>query len=67
MKEKLILELALWLLPKVTVGTAQFMAWIGTLRQSAMQSEEWTDEYEQTWRAGMLSHNLRPEEIPDPR
>jgi len=60
-----LIELGLTLLPKITVGVAQFVSWLSTLRAAAQQAEVWTPEYEAAWRAGLLSHELRPEEIPD--
>lgn len=60
-----IIELALTLLPKITVGVQEFITWLNTLRAAAKQSEVWTPEYEAAWRAGLLTHDLRPEEIPD--
>ena len=59
------IELALALLPKVTVGITQFVAWIATLKSAAQQSGEWTPEYDAQWRAGLLSQNLDPAEFPD--
>ena len=61
-----LIELALTLLPKVTVGVTQLVSWISTLRVAAKQDGEWSDEYESAWRAGLLSQNLDPAEIPDP-
>lgn len=60
-----LIELGLTLLPKVTVGVTQFVAWLNTLRAAAQQSGEWTPEHETQWRAGLLSQQLAPEEIPD--
>jgi hypothetical protein len=60
-----LLELALTLLPKVTVGVSDFVNWISTLRSAVQQSGHWTPEYEAQWRAGLLKHDLAPEEIPD--
>lgn len=59
------LELALIMLPKITVGVTQFVAYIATLKSALQQSGEWTDAFEQQWRAALLSQGLRPEEIPD--
>lgn len=60
-----LLELGLTLLPKVTVGVTDFVNWVNTLRAAAQQSGEWTPEYEAQWRAGLLSQQLAPEEVPD--
>lgn len=60
-----IAELALVLLPKVTVGVMQFTQWLATIRASLNQTGEWSPEFEAQWIAGLTSHNLRPEEIPD--
>jgi len=60
-----LIELALTLLPKITVGVTQFVAWLGVLRATAQQAEVWSPEYEAAWVAGLLAHELRPEEIPD--
>jgi hypothetical protein len=60
-----LIELGLTLLPKITVGVVQFVAWLNTLRAAAKQAEVWTPEYEAAWRSGLLSHELKPEEIPD--
>lgn len=59
------LEVGLLLLPKVTTGLTQFVAWVNSLRTALQQTGEWTAEYEAAWRAALLSHDLRPEEIPD--
>ena len=58
-------ELALVLLPKITIGVEQFITWIATLRTSLKQTGEWTVDFEAAWKEGLLSHNLKPEEIPD--
>jgi len=60
-----LLELGLTLLPKVTVGVTQFVAWLGALRTAVQQTGAWTAEYEAQWRAGLLNHKLAPEEVPD--
>lgn len=60
-----IAELALVLLPKITIGVEQFVTWIATLRSSLKQSGEWTVDFEASWKEALLSHNLNPEEIPD--
>jgi len=60
-----MIEVALVLLPKVTYGVAEFVAWVGSLRQIAKQAEVWTLDYETAWREGLLSQNILPEELPD--
>lgn len=60
-----MLELGLTLLPKVTVGVTEFVTWLSTLRRAVQQAAAWTPEYEAAWRAGLLQHDLTPEEIPD--
>lgn len=58
-----LIELALTLLPKITVGVTQFVAWLNTLRAAAKQDGIWTAEYEAAWVEALLHHELRPEEI----
>lgn len=62
-----LIQLGLALLPTVTTGVTQFVAWINTLRTAAAQSSEWTPELEANYRATLLRHDLTPEELPDPR
>lgn len=59
------LQLALVLLPKITTGIVEFVAWIATLRRVLQQSGEWTADYEAQWREALLSRNILPEELPD--
>lgn len=59
------LSFALFLLPRVTVGVEQLIHWIVKLRSALQQTGEWTPAHEAQWRAGLLTHHLRPEEIPD--
>lgn len=60
-----LIELALTLLPKVQTGVTEFIAWIASLKAIAQQNAEWTPEFEQAWREGLLYHNTGPEELPD--
>lgn len=60
-----LIEIGLTLLPKVTVGVTQFITWLNTLRTAAQQAEIWTAAHEAEWVAGLTTHALRPEEIPD--
>lgn len=60
-----LIELGLTLLPKITVGVAQFVAWLNILRTVAKQAEVWSLDYEAAWVDGLLHHGLRPEEVPD--
>lgn len=59
------IEIGLAILPKITVGVTEFIAWISKLREAAQQAEIWTEAYEAAWRAALLSHNILPEEKPD--
>ena len=60
-----ILELALTLLPKITVGLTEFVAWVATLRKAAQQADEWTADHESMWRDALISQGLDPAEMPD--
>jgi hypothetical protein len=60
-----MVELALVILPKVTVGASHLVNWITSLRAAAMQSGEWTPELNNQWRAALLQQGIAPEETPD--
>lgn len=62
-----LIELALTLLPKVQTGVTEFIAWIASLRAISQQDGEWTPEFEQAWRDGLMFHSIGPEELPDPK
>lgn len=60
-----IIKIALALLPEVRTGITELVAFIAKLRAAAIQTGEWTEEFESAWRAGLLAQELRPEEVPD--
>ena len=60
------IKIALALLPEVKTGIVELIAFIAKLRSAARQTGDWTPEFEAQWRDGLLTHGLRPEEVPDP-
>lgn len=62
-----IIQLALALLPLVQTGVPQFIAWIESLKSSAQQTGEWTDEQEAAYRAALFAKTGDPAYAPDPK
>lgn len=60
-----ILQLALQILPLVTTGITEFVAWINSLRASLQQTEEWTPELEAAYRAALWAKTQDPAYKPD--
>lgn len=58
--------LAIQLLPLVTAGTHEFIAWIEAMRTSLQQADEWTDEQEASFRAALWAKTADPAYQPDP-
>lgn len=61
-----IIALATQLLPLVTTGVPEFIAWIQSLRAAAQQSGEWTPAQELSYRAALFAKMQDPAYQPDP-
>lgn len=55
-----IIALALQLLPLVTTGVTQFIAWIDSLKAAAQQAGEWTAEQESAYRTALFAKTNDP-------
>jgi len=61
-----LIQLALALLPTVTTGIKEFIAWIDSLKGAAQQSGEWTADQEAAYRAALFAKTNDPAYAPDP-
>lgn len=61
-----IIQLALQLLPLITTGVPEFIAWINSLKTAAQQADEWTPELEAAYRAALFAKSNDPAYQPDP-
>lgn len=59
------LQLALVLLPKITIGVDNFIRWIRALRAEAERTGEMTPELRAQFRAGLLAAGVQDFEQPD--
>ncbi len=62
-----LIPLALQILPLVTTGVTEFIAWIDSLKASAQQSGEWTPQMESDYRAALFAKTSDPAYQPDPK
>lgn len=53
------------ILPKITVGVEQLVAWIRGVREASQQSGEWTPDMEAAFRQALLDTADAPEYKPD--
>lgn len=60
-----LIPLALQILPLITTGVPEFIAWIEKLRSTAQQTGEWTDAQEQAYRAALWAKTQDPAYAPD--
>ena len=60
-----IIALALQILPLITTGVPEFIAFINALRGAAQQSGVWTDAQEATYRAALFAKANDPAYQPD--
>jgi hypothetical protein len=60
-----LLQLALALLPTVTHGITEFIAWINSLKSTVQQAGEWTDAQEADFRAALFAKTNDPAYKPD--
>ena len=60
-----LIQLALALLPMVTTGITEFIAWIDSLKATAQQAGEWTPEQEVAYRAALFAKTNDPAYKPD--
>lgn len=60
-----IIQLAIALLPLVTTGVTEFIAWLGALKATAQQSGEWTSDQEAAYRAALFAKTGDPAYKPD--
>jgi hypothetical protein len=60
-----IFQVALALLPLVTTGVTEFIAWINSLKGAMQQAGEWTPEYQAAYRAALLAKGIDPAYQPD--
>lgn len=61
-----IIQLALALLPLVEEGVEEFIAWIKSLRDAAIQSGEWTPQQQEAFRAALFAKTQDSAYLPDP-
>lgn len=66
MQTAAILQLALALLPFVTTGLPNFIAWLESLHTAVQQTAEWTPEQEADYRAKLFARTSDPAYAPDP-
>jgi hypothetical protein len=54
------LQIGLALLPLVTTGVTEFIAWLNSLKTAAQQAGEWTPEQDAAFTAAILAKNNDP-------
>ena len=60
-----IIALAIQLLPLVTTGGEEFIAWIDSLKSAAQQAGEWTDAQDLAYRIALFAKTGDPKYKPD--
>jgi len=57
-------QIAIQLLPTVTTGVEELIAFINTIRSAAQQSGEWTPAHEDAYRASLFATTKDPAYAP---